>query len=84
MALLVVTVLVVVAGCLAVSWWFDRDARRRGAVPHSGSSMGSAARDRRWDTVRRTSQLLLGGATPRSQDAHAATWKRPPERPQGS
>jgi hypothetical protein len=71
---------VLVVGLLAVSWWFDRDARRRGATPTSGAAMGSAARGRKLETLRRSSQQVMGGATPRSQDAHAETWRRPPQR----
>ncbi|MCO7222636.1 hypothetical protein [Klenkia sp. PcliD-1-E] len=79
MAWLVWTVLgVVVVGSLAVGWWFDRDARRRGATPHSGAAMGSAARGRRWDVRRREAQQGMGGATPQSQDAWAETWRKPP------
>ncbi len=78
MTWLVWTVLgVVVVGLLAVSWWFDRDARRRGATPHSGAEMGSAARGRKLETLRRSSQQEFGGVTPQSQDAWARTWRRP-------
>lgn len=70
-------VLVLVASLLAISYWHDRDARRRGATPSSAGSMVEATRTNRWQTVRRSSQLLQGGATPRSQDAHRETWKKP-------
>jgi len=60
---------------LATSWWFDRDARRRGANPRSAAGMASSARSHRWETVRRESQMVQGGATPGTADAHAATWK---------
>lgn len=62
---------------LLVSWWFDRDARRRGATPLSGAAMGSGARTRRWDVRRQESQQMSGGATPRSQEAYRETWRRP-------
>ncbi|SCX53066.1 hypothetical protein SAMN03159343_2910 [Klenkia marina] len=66
-----------VGGLLLVAWWFDRDARRRGATPLSGATMGADASSRRWEVRRRESQQLLGGATPRGQDAHHGTWRRP-------
>lgn len=68
---------VFVAVLLGVSFWYDRDARRRGASPLSSDSMVEATRTNRWQTVRHSSQLLQGGATPRSQDAHSQTWKKP-------
>ncbi|SDG75393.1 hypothetical protein [Klenkia brasiliensis] len=78
MAWLVWTVLGLVVGvCLAVGWRYDRDARRRGATPHTGAAMGADARGRKLETLRRSSQQVMGGATPRSQDAHAQTWRRP-------
>lgn len=53
---------------LTISWWYDRDARRRGATPSSAGSMVRASRQSRWAARRQESQLLFGGATPRTMD----------------
>lgn len=68
---------VFITSLLAVSYWHDRDARKRGATPSSAGSMVEAARSNRWEVVRRGSAQLQGGMTPRSQDAHDKTWKKP-------
>ena len=66
-----------VGGLLLVSWWFDRDARRRGATPLSGATMGRATRGRKLETLRRASQQQTGGITPQGQDAYRETWRKP-------
>jgi hypothetical protein len=65
----------VVLGSLAVSWWFDRDARRRGAAVRSSGEMWTAARRRRWEVTRETSQQSSFGGTPRVQDQLRAEWR---------
>lgn len=59
---------------LAVSWWFDRDARRRGATPLTGGQMARARRTRLLDTARQESQVFSKGATPHSSDAARDIW----------
>ena len=53
---------------LVVSWWFDRDARRRGAAVRSSGAMWREARGRRWEVERQESQLLQSGGSPKAQD----------------
>lgn len=64
-----------VLALLAVSWWYDRDARRRGAAPLSGSQMGRArwARDRAIE--QEVTQVGPMGMTPRGNDAARDVWR---------
>jgi hypothetical protein len=65
----------VVVGLLVVSWWYDRDARRRGARPLSGGQMGrgSWARDRAVEQD--VTQVSPMGMTPRGSDAARDIWR---------
>jgi hypothetical protein len=60
---------------LAVSWWYDRDARRRGATPLSGRHMGRErwARDR--EIEQQVTQVTPMGMTPRAYDASRGIWR---------
>lgn len=68
----------VVLGSLAVSWWFDRDARRRGAAVRDSGTMWREARGRRWETGRQESQLLQSGGSPKAQDQLREQFRRRP------
>jgi hypothetical protein len=59
---------------LGVSWWLDRDARRRGATPLRAGAMIRARWQRNLDTERREAQLFSQGATPRVTDAARDIW----------
>ena len=61
---------------LAVSWWYDRDARRRGARVRSAGELAGDAYDRRKATLQRLGQKQREGMTPRSVDDAARTWRR--------
>ena len=61
-------------GIGALSWWFDRDARRRGATPLSGGAMQRARWARNFDTERKLNAVMTKGMTPRSHDAARDTW----------
>lgn len=60
---------------LGVSWWYDRDARRRGATPLSGRQMGRErwARDR--NIEQEVTQLSPMGMTPHGNDAARDIWR---------
>lgn len=62
------------AALLTISWWYDRDARRRGATPLSG---GQIARARRGvlETARQENAVFSKGATPRAVDAARDIWE---------
>jgi hypothetical protein len=59
---------------LAVSWWYDRDARRRGATPLSGRQMGRARRARDLRIQQEVSRTSPMGMTPRGNDAARDIW----------
>ena len=61
-------------GIGALSWWWDRDARKRGATPLSGGAMQRARWSRRFDAERRMNAVVTKGLTPRSHDAVRDTW----------
>lgn len=65
----------VVASLLALSWWLDRDARKRGATPLSGRAMGRARWERRQGTRRDVNALSGLGMLPKSQDAARDIWR---------
>ena len=60
---------------LAISWWFDRDARKRGAKPRSGREMSRARWARDADISREMSQVNSKAMTPKSQDAFRDAWR---------
>jgi hypothetical protein len=59
---------------LAVSWWYDRDARRHGGTPLSAGQMNRARRGRLEDTWLQETQVLTKGATPRTSEAARDIW----------
>jgi hypothetical protein len=63
---------------LGISWWLDRDARRRGATPLSAGQMsrGRWARDR--GIQQEVSQVSPLGLTPHSEDAARDIWRGHP------
>jgi hypothetical protein len=63
-----------VAALVTVSWWYDRDARRRGATPLTGAQMVRGRRQRAQDIARQESRLIGKGATPRSVDGARDIW----------
>jgi hypothetical protein len=65
---------VVLAALLGVSWWYDRDARRRGASPLRGGQMARARRQRVLDTARLETKVLDKGVTPRSTEGVRRMW----------
>lgn len=65
----------VVAALLVVSWWLDRDARRRGARPLTGRAMGRARWARHQQIQQELTQLPRQGMLPRSQDAARDIWR---------
>jgi hypothetical protein len=68
----------VLLALLAISWWLDRDARRRGATPLSAGEMnrGRWARDRGLE--QEVTQVSPQGLSPRSQDAARDIWRGHP------
>lgn len=60
---------------LTISWWYDRDARRRGATPSSSGGMLRTRRQVRLEAARRESQLRGGGALPRTVDGLRDAWE---------
>jgi hypothetical protein len=62
-------------GIGGLSWWLDRDARKRGATPLSGGQMQRARWARNLEMERELNQVATKGATPRSQDAARDIWK---------
>jgi hypothetical protein len=63
---------------LGVSWWSDRNTRRRGAAPRSAQEMSRErwARDR--NIQQEVTQVEGMGLTPRSSDAARDTWRGRP------
>jgi hypothetical protein len=61
-------------GIGALSCWFDRDARRRGATPLSGGAMQRARWARNIDTEQRLNSVMIKGMTPRAHDAARDAW----------
>lgn len=68
----------VLVALLGISWWLDRDARRRGATPLSAGQMskGRWARDRALQ--QEVTQVSPQGLTPRGQDAARDVWRGHP------
>ena len=60
---------------LTVSWWYDRDARRRGATVLGSGRMARGRRQRILDVERQEVQLFTKGATPRTSDAARDIWE---------
>lgn len=60
---------------LAVSWWYDRDARRRGAKPLSGRQMGRERWARDLKIEQEVTQSSALGMTPRGSDAARDIWR---------
>jgi hypothetical protein len=58
-----------------LSWWWDHDARKRGATPLSGGAMQRARWSRNLDNERQLNSVVTKGATPRTQDAAQDAWK---------
>jgi hypothetical protein len=73
-------VAVFLLGIAALSWWWDHDARKRGATPLSGGEMQRARWSRRLDVERQLNAVITKGATPRTQDAAQDAWKGKPDR----
>jgi hypothetical protein len=63
-----------VAALVAVSWWYDRDARGRGATPLTGAQMARGRRQRDYDILRQETSLVNKGVTPRSVEDARRTW----------
>lgn len=59
---------------LAVSWWLDRDARRRGARPLRSGDMDRARRARDWE-LRREMNQVGKGMLPKTEDARRDIWR---------
>jgi hypothetical protein len=68
-------VVLVLGGLAAVSWWWDHDARKRGASPLSGGAMQRARWSRNLEVERKLNSVVTKGATPRMQDAAQDVWK---------
>jgi hypothetical protein len=68
-------VALLLVGLGVLSWWWDHDARKRGATPLSGGAMQRARWSRNLDIERRLNSVLTKGATPRTQDAAQDAWK---------
>ena len=60
---------------LSVSWWYDRDARRRGAVPRSGADMSRDRWRQERDIETEVSQVNNRAMTPKGQDAMRDAWR---------
>jgi hypothetical protein len=69
------SVAVLLVGLAVLSWWWDRDARKRGATPLSGGAMHRARWSRRLDVERQLNTVLTKGATPRAQDGYRDAWR---------
>jgi hypothetical protein len=65
----------VVVVLLGVSWWLDRDARRRGARPLSGADMGRERWTRHQRIEQELTQLNTQGMLPRTGDAARDIWR---------
>ena len=68
-------VAVLLVGLGVLSWWWDHDARKRGATPLSGGAMQRARWSRNLEVERQMNSVLTKGATPRTQDAAQDAWK---------
>jgi len=68
-------VVLFLGGLATLSWWWDRDARKRGATPLSGGAMHRARWSLNLETERKLNSVVTKGATPRTQDAAQAVWK---------
>jgi hypothetical protein len=68
-------VAIFLGGIGALSWWFDHDARSRGATPLSGGAMQRARWSRRFDAEQRMNAVVTKGMTPRAQDAARDAWE---------
>jgi hypothetical protein len=69
------SVAVLLVGLAVLSWWWDRDARKRGATPLSVGAMHRARWSRRLEVERQLNSVVTKGATPRTQDAAQDVWK---------
>jgi hypothetical protein len=69
------SVAVLLVGLGFLSWWWDHDARKRGATPLSGGAMQRARWSRNLDNERQLNSVVTKGATPRTQDAAQDAWK---------
>jgi hypothetical protein len=67
-------VTVLLGGLGAMSWWWDHDARERGATPLRGGAMQRARWARRLEVERQLNAVMTKGATPRTQDASRDAW----------
>ena len=68
------SVAVLLMGLGFLSWWWDHDARKRGATPLSGGAMQRARWSRNLEVERQVNSVLTKGATPRVQDAARDAW----------
>ena len=68
------SVAVLLVGLGFLSWWWDHDARKRGATPLSGGAMQRARWSRNLEVERQMNSVLTKGATPRVQDAARDAW----------
>ena len=68
------SVAVLLVGLGFLSWWWDHDARKRGATPLSGGAMQRARWSRNLEVERQVNSVLTKGATPRVQDAARDAW----------
>ena len=68
------SVAVLLVGLGVLSWWWDHDARKRGATPLSGGAMQRARWSRNLEVERQVNSVLTKGATPRVQDAARDAW----------
>ena len=64
-----------VAVLLGISWWYDRDARRRGATPRSGREMSRARWAQEREIARELSQVDNRSMTPKAGDALRDAWR---------
>jgi hypothetical protein len=68
------SVAVLLVGLGVLSWWWDHDARKRGATPLSGGAMQRARWSRNLEVERQMNSVLTKGATPRVQDSARDAW----------
>jgi hypothetical protein len=68
------SVAVLLVGLGVLSWWWDHDARKRGATPLSGGAMQRARWSRNLEVERQLNSVLTKGATPQGQDAARDAW----------
>jgi hypothetical protein len=68
----------VLLALLAISWWLDRDARRRGATPLGAGEMSRGRRARDRGIEQEVTQVSPLGLTPRSEDAVRDIWRGHP------